>query len=112
MINNLVNVGVPMFSFTDFFKNAQLSLSTIGGAFISFMGLVMVVVAGWQIAKGLIGHGKTQTNWFITIGLLLAGGLFLAGGLTWLTGVSNNIGEAAKGLGEGTTIASILPKLF
>lgn len=110
MINYLMSVGVPMdFKFSDFFNNAKTSLQTIGGAFISFLGLVMIVVAGWQIAKGLIGHGKTQTNWFICIGLLIVGGLFMVGGISWLTTLANNVGGAVQGLGEGKPIEMILP---
>lgn len=100
------------FSFEKFFTTSTNSLSTIGGAFIVLLGLVMIVVAGWQIAKGLIGHGKAQTNWFIVIGLLLAGGIFMAGGISWLTSLAKGVGNAAQGLGEGKEINTILPMLF
>lgn len=104
MFVKLAAIGVPMFSFTEFFRNAQTSLQNIGGAFITFLGLVMIVVAGWQAAKGLIGHGKVQTNWFVVVGLLLAGGLFMVGGIVWLTNLANNVGGAVQGLGNGQVI--------
>ncbi len=111
MVNSLAIIGTPVaFSFTEFFNNAKSSLSTIGGAFISLLGLVMIVVAGWQIAKGLIGHGKVQTNWFICVGLLIVGGLFMVGGIVWLTQLAENVGGAVEGLGNGEVINAILPR--
>lgn len=104
-------VSVPLFSFTEFFTNATTSAKTIGGAFITFLGAIMVVVSGYQIAKALIGHGKVQTNWFVTIALLIVGGVFLFGGITMLVDLSQNLGEAVEGLGNGQVINQILPFL-
>ena len=104
-------MSMPMFSFTQFFDNIRESASKIGGAFVMALGIIMIIVAGWQIAKGLIGHGKTQTNWFIVIALMIVGGIFLGGGITMLTTLSQNLGDAAQGLGEGQIIDQILPHI-
>ena len=112
-----VMTSLPMagsgFSFSGFFNNARLSLQTIGQAFIMLLGLVMIVVAGWQIAKGLISPQKAQTNWFMVIALLIVGGIFVATtGLNFLQSVGENAGQAIQGLGNGQQISQILPWMF
>ena len=104
--------SLPMFSFTQLFEAAKESVGQIGGAFISLLGLVMIVVAGWQIGKGLISPQKAQTNWFMVIGLLIVGGLFLVGGIGILGIVANNMGDAVQGLGNGQAINQILPYIM
>ena len=48
---------------------------------IMIVGIVMVGAGIIQVAKNLISHGKTQTNWIVTIALIVIGGiLMLTGG--------------------------------
>ena len=77
-----------------FLGKFQETLANYGGIATSIIGIAMVIVAIYQIAKGLMSGGKGQTNWVMTIALLLIGGaLALMGG--WNTvgnfvGISNN----------------------
>ena len=50
---------------------------------IMIVGIVMVCAGIIQVAKNLISHGKTQTNWIVTIALIVIGGiLMMTGGFT------------------------------
>lgn len=55
------------------------------------VGIVMVGVGIYQIAKNLISHGKGQTNWVITFLLIVIGGTLA------LTSGWSVIGNAVKG---------------
>lgn len=66
-----------MFDISTFFQNVAGSngiLRTWGGYIIILLGVVMMIVGIWQICKGLIQHGKAQTNWAVAIILLIIGG--------------------------------------
>lgn len=73
-----------------FLGSFQATLAHYGSIVASIIGVAMVVVAIYQIAKGLMSGGKGQTNWVMTIALLLIGGMLaLASG--W-----NTIGKFVK----------------
>ena len=57
-----------------FLSSFQETLARYGSIAVSIIGVAMVVVAIYQIAKGLMSGGKGQTNWVMTILLLLIGG--------------------------------------
>ena len=69
--------------------NTAASLATWGNWIILILGIAMIIVGVYQLAKALISHGKGQPpNWFIIIGLLLVGGLLVG---TSIGGVANMI---------------------
>lgn len=96
---------------TTFLGNATTQLKTWGGLLMVLLGVVMVIVAIWQISKGLISHGKTQTNWFVAIALLLLGGALagLGGDAAWgwVSGIAAGGKQTIDDL--GTTIIPMLP---
>lgn len=47
---------------------------------IMIVGIVMVCAGVIQVAKNLISHGKTQTNWIVTIALIVIGGILMMTG--------------------------------
>lgn len=61
-------------SIGQFLASFQATLARYGSIAVSIIGVAMVVVAIYQIAKGLMSGGKGQTNWVMTIALLLIGG--------------------------------------
>lgn len=68
----------------NFIASFQKTLARYASMASSIIGIAMVVVALYQVAKGLMSGGKGQTNWVMTIALLLIGGvLALTGG--WST---------------------------
>lgn len=53
------------------------SFTTLGEWFslaVMILGIVAVAYAIWQIVSGLMSQGKKQTNWAVSIILLLVGG--------------------------------------
>lgn len=92
-----------------FLTNATSTLKGWGGLFIVLLGVVMIVVAGVLIAKGLMSHGKTQTNWLIVILLFLIGGAFMVGGFSFLSDIAGGAKKSIEDIGSGTGV--ILPWL-
>ena len=92
-----------------FLGSVQESLGNWGSIIVSIIGVAMVIVGIYKIAKNLISHGKGQNSWVIAIALVLVGGaLAVAGGwstLGNLVGVSNEtLNNFAAGTGDtGTT---------
>lgn len=86
-----------------------------GGLFVVIVGLVMVIVAVIKIAKGLISHGKSQTNWVINIVLFFVGGaLCFGGGWDLIQGISQGGDATLQQIGEAgasTTTTTILLQL-
>ncbi len=80
----------------------QETVGNYGKVIIGIIGLVMVIVSVYQIAKNLISHGKGQTNWVITFALLLVGGaLLLASGWDLLVSIANGGQSTIDDLGQG-----------
>lgn len=69
---------------------------------VSLVGLIMVGVAIYQIASGLMSHGRKQTNWFTVILLFLIGGAFVAGGLKWAMDIAKGGKETIDKMGTGS----------
>lgn len=70
---------------------------------IMLIGIVMVGFGVYQIAKNLISHGKTQTNWFVTIALIVFGGIFmLSGGFSVLRSFTASTKKTVEDMSKGT----------
>ncbi len=68
-----------------FLVNLKSQAASWGKVIIAIIGIVMVIVGVFQVAKGLILGSKTQTNWVTAIFLLLFGGaLAFTGGWAML----------------------------
>lgn len=62
-----------------FLSNSTGYMEVIGGAFLSLVGIAMVVWGGFVIAKKLFSE-RSQESWIKAIGLIIIGGAFLTGG--------------------------------
>lgn len=101
-------LNVPIFAeqngwtLENFLKNAFKKLGNWGSILITIIGVVMLVAGIYQVAKGLISHGKTQVSWPIAILLILLGAALAFAGV-W--GIFEAVGTGTKGtieaLGEG-----------
>lgn len=88
--------------FGDFLTALQQTILSYGKVIIGIIGLIMVVASVYQIAKNLISHGKSQTNWVITIALLLVGGvLMLSSSWDFIKSVSEGGKNTLDDLGQG-----------
>lgn len=93
---------------TSFLTNSTNQLQVWGGSFIMLLGVAMVVVGIYQLAKGLIAHGKTQVNWFVVVALIIAGGALLAGGWTLVSTIAKDGEKTIKELGNSSGRASTI----
>lgn len=65
------------FDITGFLKGLRNSLGVWGSIIMGILGAAALIVAAYQVVSGLISHGKKQTNWFVTIGLIIVGAMFV-----------------------------------
>lgn len=62
-----------------FLENATDSIQGWGGLFLILIGVVMIIVAGYKIATGLMSD-RAQVSWVKVVVLLIAGGVLAFGG--------------------------------
>lgn len=101
IINNLV---YGAWDLTSFLKNASSQAETWGGAFLTLIGTIAIVVAAYQIISGLMSHGKKQVNWGVTIILLLVGGALATTGLNLVTKIAAGGKKTIEDLGGGANL--------
>lgn len=102
--------GGSTWSISGLLKAFRQSVTGYVQIIIVAIGVVMVGVGVYQIAKNLISHGKGQTNWVVTAALIMVGGmLMLSGGWTVLedigTGSKNTLDNMGKGDADGGYIS-------
>lgn len=85
-----------------FLQNATKTIKQWGSYLIILIGVVLIIVSIWQIAKGLISHGKGQTNWAVAIIMLIIGGALMAGGFGLVSTIASGGGQTINELGAGT----------
>lgn len=106
---NLFVIATSGWDLTTFLTNSTLTVEGWIGLASMLVGTVMLGVSIWQIATGLMSHGKKQTNWPITIILALVGGV-LSVSTGWdffqtiTAGGKVTIEELGAGNGGGTSL--------
>lgn len=99
MLSLFVN---PMtFDITAFGTNLYTMLTRWGNILIIIIGVVMMLVAIWQIAKGLIQHGKAQVSWAVAIILLILGGALASFGVGGISGDSTGAWDWLMDIAKG-----------
>ena len=105
------NQGGDKFDILAFLNNATEYLKKVGHYIMLFAGVILIIVATVQIAKGLAGGGRGQVNWVMSIGCLLVGGILLFGGWNLMTSVArtgaDTIAEMGgmSGIGDADSVA-------
>ena len=101
MMNNLL----LDWSVENVLSNVKGKLVQWGALIMMIVGVVMIIVAIFKIAQGLMSHGKTQVNWVINILLIIIGAIFCAGSafftntLTADDGLGADIADELESLG-------------
>lgn len=91
-----------------FLTNFGEKLKVWGSLAFIILGVVMVIVAIYKLATGLMSHGKGQSpNWLVVLLLFLCGGALVAAG-TGSFGWVQNIAEGGKSTIEGLGTVAIL----
>ena len=93
---------------SSFLENSNTTLMRWGALLMFLIGTIMLIWGFIQIAKGLITHGKGQTNWAIAILLVLVGGIFAgAGGWTFFSNIARGAKQTVDDLGHATNVPQI-----
>lgn len=102
------------FDIGTFLDNSGKTLGKWFGLAAIILGLVAIIYAIYQIATGLMSHGKKQVNWFVTIALLLFGGMLTVGGggFEFVKGIAGGGQKTITDLGTGGTIVLSQLKMF
>ena len=88
----------------NFLVNLNKSLFSWGKIIVVIIGVVMVVVGVFNIAKGLMSGGKAQTNWVLNLALFFIGGaLAFGGGWGLVEQVSKGGSDTLNDLGHDAT---------
>lgn len=93
-----------------FLNNFGQAAQTWGKYIVFAIGTFMVIAAAFFIAKGLMSQGRGQTNWALTILLLIIGGALMAtggGGWQLLQNIAGGSKQTISDLG-----GTILPFIF
>lgn len=97
------------FDILQFLDNATSYMKQIGHYIMLFAGVILIIVATVQIAKGLAGGGRGQVNWVMSIACLLVGGILLFGGWNLMTSVARTGADTLAEMGGmgsiGTDVA-------
>lgn len=89
-MSNLVSLATTSY-FERVCNNVANTVKSIGSYAILIIGLLLVIMAVYHIAKGIIALGKTA--WFMVIGTLLFGGFLVFGGWFGITGTIGKVGK-------------------
>lgn len=83
-----------------FLGNLLGDLKVYGSGAIMILGVIMILVAAFQIGKGLMSGGKGQTNWIMALGCLVIGGMFLSSGYNLVAKIGKGAGSSIEDLGK------------
>lgn len=85
-----------------FITNAKDYGQLIGGAIVTLIGLIILIVAVVFIAKKFLGNGqRDDKSWLIIVVMLLVGGAFITGGITFIMNISSGGQKTVEDLGTG-----------
>lgn len=99
---NMLNAMMYDASIGKFIHSMGTNIGSWVKMIVMIIGVIMVGAGIYQVAKNLISHGKGQTNWIVTIALIVLGAiLMLSGGWGFIKDFSTagrkTLDDAAKG---------------
>lgn len=90
-----------------FLTNTTDYAGFVGGALVTLLGLIILIVAGVFVTKKLFGNGQQQEkSWIMIAVMILLGGAFFGGGLTLIQMVASGGEQTIKDLGGGFIVLS------
>lgn len=88
-MTNVMLDGESKFDLIKFLENASNYVKKVGHWIMVFAGIILVIVAVVQIAKGFASGGRGQVNWVMSLACLLVGGMLIFGGWNLATGIAS-----------------------
>lgn len=87
-------------SFRNFLSNSATTLRDWANLGFIVIGIVCLIVGIVMLVKGLMTHGRGQTNWVVVVALILIGGaLTVSGAYTWVQNIAQGGKETIDDLG-------------
>ena len=88
-------------SIDSFLQNLSETLKLWGGYLFVVIGVVLVIVAIWKTATGLMSHGQKQVSWgMVFIMFVLGGALIAANGFDWVENIAIGGKDTIDALGK------------
>lgn len=104
MVANPVTMA-SSWSFRNFLSNSATTLKEWANLGFTVIGIICLIVGIVMLVKGLMTHGRGQTNWIVVVGLILLGGaLTVTGAYTWVQGIAQGGKETIDDLGGSAMI--------
>ena len=101
--------GTTGWSINKFLSNLNNSLFSWGKIIVTIVGVIMVLAGIFQIAKGLMSGGRSQTNWVLAIALFFLGGaLAFTNGFAIVQSLGKGGAQTLNDLGGNVTATSIV----
>lgn len=89
-------------SMGQFITSVQQTLGNWGSIIVSIIGIAMVIVGIYKVAKNLMSHGKGQNSWVVAIALILVGGaLAISGGWATVGSLVGTANTTLEGFAQG-----------
>lgn len=89
-------------SISGFLSSLQKTIANYGSIVVSIIGIAMVIIGIYKIAKNLMSAGKGQTNWVVAIALVVIGGaLAIVGGWAFVGKFANTTKTTLNDMAEG-----------
>ena len=107
--NFLTAMSSDGWSINGFLANLRDSLFSWGKIIVVIIGVTMVIVGVFNIAKGLMSGGRGQTNWVLNLALFFIGGaIAFTGGWGLVQAVADGGAKTLNDLGTGQIAESIV----
>ncbi len=100
-MNNYILMS--QWDFTSFLNNATSTVTGWLQLLVILAGIILIAVAIFKIASGLMSHGKKQVNWVVNIIMLIVGGALAAGGFTWVRDIAKDQKDTIEDMGKGNS---------
>lgn len=90
------------FNINGILKGAAHSMTTWMRYIVLIIGLVIMGIGIFKLAKSFMNHGKGQTSWALAIICIFVGGALAIGGFKFLTKVASGGEQTLKDLDSAT----------
>lgn len=107
-MGTIVSSILMAWDFRTFLTNSASTLRDWANLGFIVIGIVCLVVGIVMLVKNLMMHGKGQSNWIVTIGLMLLGGVLVGtSAYSFVENIAKSGQDTINDLGNATIIPAI-----
>lgn len=100
--------GLAAWDLGSFFGNAANYAKTVGGGFLTLMGVIALIMGGYRLVNKLMNPQKEQTGWVMIGALILVGGALMVGGINIIITIGSGGQQTVNDLGGGIAMLGML----